>query len=285
MNNLKDERKEFEALGMIYPSEKDVTVEPVTIAGIQNYWITSPAIVSEVIVIYLHGGGFIYGSIHSHKAMTTYFAKSLGYRILFVEYSLAPEKPFPAALDETVKVISELSNSNPDFKFILMGDSCGGNLVMSTALKFKSLAMSPALAQVVISPWINLEPEYPSYDENEDSDPIITKEFVRYAASLFGAADKKSPFASPIYGDFTGLGPTLILVGAKEILRDDSIFLHHALEKSGCHSELQLFENVTHVWTLTDIASADSRKALSDINTFLRSVNSNEPNSLLLSKA
>jgi acetyl esterase/lipase len=275
MKNLEEERKAFESLGSIYPNHHQVIVEKVTMADVTSCWFIPDVVVSKEIVIYFHGGGFIYGSIRSHSAMVSHIASAIGRKILFVEYSLAPEKPFPFALNEATAVIDDLLHHAPDTMFALMGDSAGGNLVMSTALNLKDLNMQLPIYQVLISPWVNMETDYASYHENERLDPIITKEFVKYAASHYaGDHSLSNPLVSPALGSFIGFSPTLIMVGAKEVLRDDAVHLHQALKKTGSTSVLKMFDDVTHVWTLTNISSNDSKEALRTIKEFAASVSS-----------
>ncbi|MBL0739813.1 alpha/beta hydrolase [Chryseolinea lacunae] len=270
MNNLKEERKGFDSLGLSYAVEADVRVESAIFGGVTSYWFTPPNIASPEVVIYTHGGGYIYGSLKSHRAMVSHFAKALGRRILFVEYSLAPEKTFPTALNETVAVIQHLHRTFPEVQFSLMGDSAGGNLALSVALNLKQLDAPAPLYQILLSPWLNMDTVYPSYSQNEKLDPIISKDFLRYAASQYaGGKDIGHPLMSPIHGDFRGLSPTLTLVGAKEVLRDDSLVLHAASVKAGATSVLQVFENANHVWMLTDIESKDSKDALRAMQEFL----------------
>lgn len=273
MKDMIEERKGFEMLGLNYAPNSDVTVERVMLGGVENYWFTPAKITSNEVVVYLHGGAFILGSIKSHKAMVSHFANAMGRKILFVEYSLAPEKPFPAAIHEATAVIQALLQATPGLQFGIMGDSCGGDLALSTVLNLKSLNLPLPRYQVLISPWVNMETNYPSYVQNEKLDPILTKAMLDNAVSLYaGMNDLKNPLVSAVYGDFVGLSPTLTLVGAKEILRDDSVYLHDALEKAGTTSVLKVFDDVTHVWTLSDIESRDSKEALRAIVDFLNTV-------------
>ncbi len=270
MENIKEERKGFESLGLSYKPHDEVKIEGAELAGVHNYWFTPQNIVSREVVIHFHGGGFIYGSIESHRAMVSHLAAALSRRILLVEYSLAPEKPFPFALNEATAVIKELLQRTPGFQFALMGDSAGGNLALSTALNLKKLKLTLPLYQVLLSPWLNMKTEYASYVKNEKNDPVISKTFVDYAASLYsGGHNLDDPLLSPVHGDFIDFNPTLILVGEKEVLRDDSIQLHSALKKAGSDSVLKVFEEVTHVWPLTNITSPDSKEALRIIREFV----------------
>ena len=278
MENLKEERKGFETLGLSYPAHDAVKVEKRTLAGVETHWFIPKEVASNEIVVYLHGGGFIYGSIRSHRAMVSHIAAAIGRKILFVEYSLAPEKPFPHALNETMAVISRLVDSKTNIQFALMGDSAGGNLAVSTALNLRQLNLAQPLYQVLISPWLNVEPAYASYSENEKLDPIITKEFVRYAASHYtDSRNFSNPLVSPVAGPFKGFNPTLTLVGRKEVLRDDALQLHAQLEKAGSTSILKIFEDATHVWTLTDITSEESKEALNIMREFMDTLGSTVP--------
>ncbi|HTJ50524.1 MAG TPA: alpha/beta hydrolase [Cyclobacteriaceae bacterium] len=273
MKNMTEERKGFEILGLSYAPNSNVHVERVILAGIENYWFTPANITSNEVVVYLHGGAFTMGSIKSHKAMVSHIANAMGRKILFVEYSLAPEKSFPAALHEATAVIQALLQATPALQFGIMGDSCGGNLALSTALNLKNRNLPLPRYQVLISPWLNLENNYPSYVQNEKLDPILTKAMLDGAMSLYaGTHDLKNPLLSPVQGSLTGLSPTLTMVGAKEILRDDSIYLHEALEQAGATSILKILDDVTHVWPLTDIESRDSKEALRIIVDFLNTV-------------
>jgi monoterpene epsilon-lactone hydrolase len=268
MENLKEERKGFESLGLSYPPDNEVKVEKVILAGVEAYRFTPRQLAGSETVVYLHGGGFIYGSIRSHRAMVSHIAAATGRIVLYVEYSLAPEKPFPHALNDTTAVIEEMIRVR--MPFALMGDSAGGNLAMSTALNLMKLNMQKPLYQVLISPWLNMETEAASYVENEKNDPILTKEFMKYAAGLYTAKDNfPNPLVSPVFGSFEGLNPTLTLVGRQEILRDDSLDMHRTLEREGRSSTLKVFDGVTHVWTLTDISSAEAKDALRFIREFV----------------
>lgn len=273
MRDLIEDRKKFESLGAIYPPDKTVAIEKVSLAGVDNYWFIPSTVASREVIVYFHGGGYIYGSLQSHAAMVSHIASAIGRKILFVEYSLAPEKTFPTALNEATAVVNTLVQSAPDFQFAFMGDSAGGNLAMATALNLKNLSRPLPVYQVLISPWTNMNTAYKSYDENEKLDPILTRDFMQYASSNYtGGEQLNNPLISPVFGNYTGFAPTLILVGAEEILRDDALNLHDALEHAGCTSVLRVFNKVTHVWTLSSITSAESIEALRLIRRFVDEV-------------
>jgi len=273
MENLKEERKGFETLGLSYPAHDQVKVEALTLAGVTCYRFTPPDVVSPETVVYTHGGGYIYGSIRSHRAMVSHIAAATGRVIIFVEYSLAPEKPYPHALNEIIAVVRELVRATPAAPFALMGDSVGGNLAMSTALHLQQLRLPRPQYQVLISPWLNMNNDAASYQENEKNDPILTKALMqRFAASYTTPAHFNDPLVSSVFGSYQGFNPTLILVGNREILRDDSLQLDQALKQSGSVSRLEVFAEVTHVWTLTNIDGPDSRQALNMTREFMDEV-------------
>jgi epsilon-lactone hydrolase len=273
MEDLKDGRQFFETLGLKYHAHEQVNIEKVTMGGVVTYRFTPSRVVSAEVVVYAHGGAFIYGSIGSHRAMVSHIAAATGRVVVFVEYLLAPEHPFPAALHHTTAVIRELSKTVPGTPLALMGDSAGGNLAMSTALHLRQLNL-PALAyQVLISPWLNMNATAASYTENEKNDPILTKAALQHAAALYTSPENfANPLVAPVFGAYAGFNPTLTLVGAGEILRDDALDLHQALLKAGSASRLEVFDHVTHVWTLSDIASVDSRRALHLMREFMDTV-------------
>jgi acetyl esterase/lipase len=273
MENLIEGRQFFDSLGLKYPAHPEVKVESVTLAGVTCYRFVPPQIVSSETVIYLHGGAFKLGSIRSHRAMVSHIAAATGRVVLFVEYSLAPEHPFPQALNETTAVVRALTQTAPDKSFALMGDSAGGNLAIATALNLKRHQLPSALYHVLISPWVNMSADATSYAENEKNDPILNKQLLQEAAGQYVAGEPvTNPLASPVLGSFEDFSPTLTLVGALEILRDDSLDLDKALKKAGSASRLEMFDRVTHVWPLADIESPDSKKALGIIREFMDKV-------------
>jgi monoterpene epsilon-lactone hydrolase len=273
MENLIEGRQFFDSLGLKYLAHPEVKVETVILAGVTCYRFVPPQVVSPETVVYLHGGAFKLGSIRSHRGMVSHIAAATGRVVLFVEYSLAPEHPFPQALNETMAIVRELSQTASDKSFSLMGDSAGGNLAMATALNLKRHRLPSALYHVLISPWVNMGADAASYAENEKNDPILNKPLLQQAAEQYMASEPATnPLVSPVLGSFEGFSPTLMLVGALEILRDDALDLNKALKKAGSASRLEVFDKVTHVWPLADIESPDSREALRIMREFMDEV-------------
>jgi acetyl esterase/lipase len=266
-------REQFVGLGKSYPPHPDVAVEPVVIAGVRCFWLTPDNVSGDEIIIYFHGGGYIYGSFASHGAMVSHIAHASERRVLFVDYSLAPEHPFPKAIEEAVAVINQVHRDSPMVRYGFAGDSAGGGLVYAVAIALAAQAqggLRPAF-HVAISPWTDLCVRSPSYAANAAVDPIISKEFSEYAAKLYLAGHSATdPLASPVYGDYHGFSRSLILCGSREVLEDDSRNLHRVLLDAGVDSTLTLFEGSTHVWPLKTIESDASRAALRAIGDHIR---------------
>lgn len=265
--DLTAERKGFESLGAIYPAHSHVTIKPEVLAGTTVYRFTPPEVGSRETIVYFHGGAYHLGSIRSHQALVSHISAATGRVVLFVEYSLAPENRFPVALNEATAIVRHLATTG--VPFALMGDSAGGNLAMSTALNLRQLNLPPALYHILLSPWLSMHTTAASYTENESKDPILKKETLQDSALQYTDANNlNNPLVSPLFGNFAGFTPTLSLTGKQEILRDDAVGLHQALEKAGCLSSLHVFDNVTHVWPLTNITSAESVEALRLVRSF-----------------
>jgi len=264
-------REQFVGLGRSYPPHPDVAVEPALIAGVKSFWLTPDNVSGDEIVVYFHGGGYIYGSFASHGPMVSHIAHASERRVLFVDYSLAPEHPFPQAIEEAVAVINQVHRDDPMLRYGLAGDSAGGGLVYAVALAGQAQGGPRPAFHVAISPWTDLCVANPSYAANAAVDPIISKEFSEYAAKLYLADHSATdPLASPVFGDYHGFSRSLILCGSLEVLEDDARNLHRALLDAGVDSTLTLFEGSTHVWPLKSIESDASRAALRAIGDHIR---------------
>ncbi|SDQ04015.1 Acetyl esterase/lipase [Chryseobacterium soldanellicola] len=269
MINLTEGRKGFETISNYSISEK-VTLENIIIADVPCAWVIPDEIVGNDIVIYIHGGAFIYGSINSHAPMVSYIASQLKKKVLMIDYRLAPEYPFPAGIDDCVAVINFLHKNNSNFSFGIIADSAGGNIAMSTNLQLNETNGPKPMYTVVISPWVDLECKNPSYERNQLTDTILAKEYLIEATKLYAPdQDLSAPFLSPVHGSFKNQSPILILCGTNEILEDDSINLHQQLLNQNIEAELILFENELHVWPFMEIDTEASKKALLRIADFV----------------
>lgn len=246
MEDVKIRRQFFDNFGNNYPAAAGVTITPATIEGVPCYWIEPEEAAAGKILVYLHGGAFAVGSIKSHGPMVSHFAKAAKRKVLFIEYALAPENPYPAGLNDVLKVYATLG----DVEVEMMGDSAGGGMILSA---IAAVEKAPK-AVVLLSPWIRLENDLPSHQLNEGRDVIATE-------YLHGAA-KEYAGVSPDSLRFETFPPVLILAGEKEILLDDS----RTFQARTPHAKLVVYEGKQHVWPLADI---DTPETLAEIAKFL----------------
>lgn len=209
MKEIKKLREGFDCLGKLYPKAPDVKVEPQIIDGIATYWFTPKGMNANRIVIYLHGGSYAYGSIRSHESLITHISNHLHSKILFIEYGLAPENPFPHGLNDVIKVYREILKNYPGTRIDFMGDSAGGGLAISAIKHLIELKLTIPDTLILISPWIDLSCNNPSYEENKVKDVILTKtDLAKFAGIYVGSTVVKT--ANPKNSDLSKFPPALI---------------------------------------------------------------------------
>jgi acetyl esterase/lipase len=192
--------------------------------------------------------------------------------VLAIDYRLAPEHPFPAALDDALSAYRWLLDGGaaPD-KILVMGDSAGGGLTLAALLKLRDDSLPLPAAAVALSPWTDLALTGASLKLNARSDPMLNVEHLPMLAQEYLAgADPRLPYISPLYGDLAGLPPVLLQVGGDEILRDDAVRMHERLRDAGCQSELEVWPRMPHVWHAFAPVLPEARRAIASIGAFAR---------------
>lgn len=270
MDNFQKEIKHFrefyDGLGRIYEADNSVTVQQETIGGVNCYWFLPQLLVNDDIVVYLPGGSYAMGSIHSHKALVTHVAAKLNKKILLVNYSLAPEKPFPAGVNDFITVYKYLSAHTTNTRIWVVADSAGGGILLSGLHQLQSNAVPDPAGVVLISAWLDLDCINDSYEDRKEEDPILSREeLLRFA----GYYSNGRPDANAASLEFRHFPPALIMTGTREVLYDDSRNLYEKLQLLGANATFAEFESQTHVWLLTSIQSAASQQALDAINSFM----------------
>ena len=269
MDRVTNDRVFFETLGKIYPASPNVKISETEISHVKCYWFHPQHSHTENIIVYLHGGSFAYGSIGSHQAMVSHIAERTKTKILFIEYSLAPEYPFPIAINEIVNVYKALLRTDPKSKITFIGDSAGGGLAVSSVHHMYENKLKLPSAIALISPWLNLRCNTNSYQTRQHLDPILTKQnLLEYAQYYIG---NKGNHADPNELSFSSFPPTFLLVGTNEVLYDDAKNFYDYIRLIQNHTTFKAYQNQTHVWLLTDIDSAASQEALQDISEFVNS--------------
>ncbi len=202
------------------------------------------------VLLYLHGGGYCCGDIRYATGVASHLAMRLGIRVFAPAYRLAPEHPFPAALEDSLEAyLYLLSVGYTEKDIVLVGESAGGGLVFSLCLALKERAMPMPAGIVAISPWTDLTASGDSYQDNYKKDPSMSPERLSFFASQY-TKDRQDPYVSPLFGNLCGLPPTLIFVGADEVMLSDSLLMHEKLSESGVASEIVVAEGFWHVYLL-----------------------------------
>ncbi len=267
---LKDARSNFANLGSRYEIAANIEIEKELIETVSCYWICERNSRSySKVILYLHGGCYALGSIDSHKALVSHLATETNSTILFIDYSLAPEHVFPAAINEILKIYNYVSNviKIPDISF--MGDSAGPGLITTVVSILNRENNTSSLGRcIMISPWVDLRNTNDSILGNKNRDPVLTKENLDLFASLYIGNNKLSE-ANPIEKVFGVFPPTLILVGTNEILLDDSKMLYSKIASKQPLAQLTIYENEAHVWLMDNIDTESSKKAIEEIKWFL----------------
>jgi acetyl esterase/lipase len=260
-------------LSTLMPVVEGFEAEPAQIGGVAGEWVRARAVRRiDAALLYLHGGGYVIGSPKSHRHMLGPLSAASGLPVFAADYRLAPECPFPAAVDDAVAAYKGLLDSGlaPE-KLAIAGDSAGGGLTIATlvAARDKGLAL-PACA-VAFSPWCDLSQGGESFRSRARRDPIVKKEGIDVmAAAYLAGADAKTPLASPLFANLKGLPPLLIQVGTEEALHDDAVGLKARAEQAGVEVSFESWGGMIHVWHIFHPILAEGRDAIARAGAFLK---------------
>jgi monoterpene epsilon-lactone hydrolase len=270
--SLDEQRAEFVPSDRLYPIPDDVLVTDVVARSAPAHWIDAPATDTSRVLLFLHGGGYELGSLHSHGELAARLGRVAGMRVLFLDYRLAPEHPFPAAIDDVLAAWHWLVvDQHLSAKSIaLAGDSAGGGLSLALLVALREAGEALPVAAVLMSPTVDLTSSGASMSERVDQDPISTPALLRQLSSDYLAgADPKTPLASPLFASLTGLPPLLVQVGTADLLLSDSERLTAAAADTGVDVTLQIGEGLPHVYQST-VGTPEAAKATEQIGQFLR---------------
>jgi acetyl esterase/lipase len=257
----------------LFPNPPKGTIATkVTAGGVPAVRVTRPTSREDRHVLYLHGGGYCYGSPSLYRDFAWRIADATEASVLCLDYRLAPEHPFPAAIDDAANAYRSLLAEGADPKrIIVMGDSAGGGLVFGSLLKLRDDGAPLPAAAVALSPWTDLTMTSESSRLNVKRDPMLSVGPARVLASWYAAgADLRTPYASPLFGDLTGLPPSLIQVGSDEILLDDATGMAERLRAAGCQSDVEIWPRMPHVWQLYALIMPEAQRAIERIGSFVR---------------
>ena len=232
--------------------------------------MTADSSEADRVVLYFHGGGYTLGSRKSHRGLASRIARAAKGRVLLPEYRLAPEEPFPAAIEDAITCWRWLISVGYDpKKMTIAGDSAGGGLALGTLLALKEAGDPLPACAIGLSPWTDLEATGDTAKPGAVADPIVTAEELHTSAKQYAATDLRNPFASPLQGDLHGLPPLLLQVGTREVLLSDSTRFAEKAQAAGVRVTLEVEDGLIHVWQMyPDLP--ESQSAINRIGAFIQ---------------
>ena len=269
---LAESRAAFVPGDRLHPVPDDVLVREVTAGGVPAHWLDAPGADAGRVLLFLHGGGFEFGSVRSDGELAARLGRAGGMRVLFPEYRLAPEHPFPAAIDDVLAAWRWLRTDQglSASSIAVAGDSAGGGLAVALLVATRDAAEPVPAAAVLMSPTVDLTSSGASMTERADQDPISTPAMLRqFAADYLAGADPKTPLASPLFASLAGLPPLLVQVGTADLLLSDSERLATAAAEAGVDVTLEIGEGLPHVYQLL-LGTPEAAEATGRIGKFLR---------------
>ncbi len=256
---------------MAAPAEADIKCEPVKAGSVGGEWISAPGAARDRAVLYLHGGGYVLGSIKTHRDLMGRVSRAAKVRVLGLDYRLAPEHPFPAAVDDSVAAYRwMLQQDLQPSRMAIAGDSAGGGLVIATLVAIREAKLPLPAAGVCLSPWVDMEGIGESMTTREQADPVVRRDMLKQmAAAYLGAKDLRTPLAAPLYADLKGLPPLLIQVGDAETLLDDSNRLAERARAAGVEVKLEVWPEMIHVFQLFAGFLPEGQQAVDGLGKFI----------------
>lgn len=244
-------RAGLEQLSAMAPPYEGVSLSGVDAGGVPAEWVSVPGRAGKGVILYFHGGGYTAGSLASHRNLVSRIAMETGLKLLAADYRLAPEHPFPAAVEDAVAVYRWLLTQGgyPAGQVVFGGDSAGGGLALAALVKLKEAGDRLPRAAFCLSPWTDLAMTGDSVKTKAAEDPFIDPRALDFLAGQYlQDTDPKHPLASPLYADLTGLPPLLIQVGERECLLDDSLRLAEKAKAAGVDVTIDVWEEMIHVF-------------------------------------
>ena len=249
-----------------------VTAKTVDIDGTPAEWLTPLDAGDGKVILYFHGGGYVTGSIEDHRMLCGLLANAAGAQVLTPAYRLAPENPFPAALDDALKTYQWLlAQGTPPARIIIAGDSAGGGLGVALVLALKEKGISLPAAVLCMSPWVDLTHQGQSHRTKAKAEALLRTDVLREWALCYTAEPNlTNPLVSPVYGDLHGFPPLLIQAGSEEILLDDALMLAEKARSAGVDVTLTVWDGMWHVWQALGDLLPENRETFKEIGRFVR---------------
>lgn len=268
--NVQRNREQMDAAAFrVAPDIRNTAVEA---GGVKAEWVEAPDAAADRVIMYLHGGGYVAGSLLTHRELVGRLSRASGARALSVDYRLAPEHPYPAAIeDATAAYRWLLAQGIAPGKIVNAGDSAGGGLTIAALLAIRDAQLAQPAAGVAISPWVDLEGSGESVQTRAAADPMVQGDGLKGMAKLYlGDVGPRAPLASPIYADLKGLPPLLIHVGDAEVLLDDSTRLAGRAKAAGVDVRLEVWPEMIHVWHVFAPLLPEGQRGIEAVAEYIR---------------
>ena len=265
-------RAAYEALGDLFPLAGDVRVEQVNAHGVPAEWTSTPVASTSEVILYLHGGGYAWGSLKSHRHLVSEVGRAAMMRTLALDYRRAPEFPFPQALEDSVSGYRFLLDSGFSSRQIAVaGDSAGAGLAVALLVRLKEVGLQQPACALLFSPWVDMTATADSYSRNAQRDPILNREIMQFLAEQYlGKRSRETPLASPVFADLNGIAPLTIFVGSTEALLDDAITLTRASGLADVGVRLEIWPKMCHIWPNYHQVLAQGRQGVARAGRLLR---------------
>jgi monoterpene epsilon-lactone hydrolase len=267
-----ERRERLDAIGSTSPPAGDIRLEPIDANGIAAEWSLAPGSDPSKVLLFFHGGGYCSGSIVSHRGMVTEAGRGARARTLAVGYRLAPEHPFPAAIEDARSAYRFLLDQGiAPSKIVIGGDSAGGGLTLALMTSVRDAREPLPACAWLVSPWVDLQMTGASLAEKAVADPQISKSYLEELASAYLAgADPANPLVSPLNADLAGLPPLLVQVGSAETLLDDAVRTARRAGAADVRVNLEIWPHMIHAWHLWAAQLEAGRRAIASAGAFIR---------------
>ncbi|MBF6277882.1 hydrolase [Nocardia sp. 852002-20019_SCH5090214] len=252
---------------------EDVSVVESTIEGVPVLRVSAGTGIGDDVLVWLHGGGYVMGSAHGYRHAAAALSRAMSAVVIVPDYRLAPEFPFPAALDDATRILGAVIAEFGAEHTVIGGDSAGGGLTVATLIASRDSGSPLPAAAAVVSPLADFTVSGATVVTNRATDPVITeRDLGLLAATYLQGHDRSDPLASPVFGDLAGLPPMLLLASDSEILLDDAVRIHEAMQRTGGSSTLSVHPDTCHAWTLFTDFLPQAREGVAEIAGFSRKV-------------
>jgi len=270
--DVKQSRERFEKTAVFLGGAPDAKCEKVDAGGVPAEWVMAPGCDTGRAILYLHGGGYAIGSLNTHRRLAYDISATSAAKVLLIDYRLAPEHPFPAAVDDAAAAWRWLLQQGfATNRLAIAGDSAGGGLTIAALVNLRDKKLGLPACAVAISPWVDLEGLGNSITTRAAQDPMVQKDGLLWMAKMYlNGKDAKTPLAAPLHADLKDLPPILVQVGTAETLLDDATRIAEKLHAAGVDVRLAIWPNMLHVFPLFAPILSEGRDGCIEIGNFIR---------------